>query len=97
MLEQDNPTIKQPDISAEDILSHLTDRQHLRPHASVREVVEQTIERFGCCPQAIARAMDWLKIDPNSAIGRLRRSELVQLAMSVHRFWMQGSAAPASR
>jgi hypothetical protein len=97
MLKQDKPVIKQADVSAEDILSHLTSRQHLRPHTPVREIVDQTTELLGCCPLAIARAMDWLKIDPDKAIGRLRRSELVQLAMAVHRFWMQGAASSASR
>jgi hypothetical protein len=75
------------------ILNHLTARQHLRPQAAIQQVLEEMTELYGCCPQAIARGMDWLGIDPAVKIGRLRRSELIQLARSVHRFWMQNLAA----
>jgi hypothetical protein len=56
-------------------------------------VLEETTEQLGCCPQAIARALSWLHIDPSLAIGRLRRSEIMQLANAVHRFWQQNTAA----
>ena len=75
--------------SADVILNHLTTRQHLQPHASVQDVMAQTVELYGCCPQAVARGIEWLQIDPALPIGRLRRSEIVQLARAVHRFWMQ--------
>jgi hypothetical protein len=35
--------------------------------------------------------MEWLHIDPNQQIGRLRRSELMQLARSTQRFWRNAS------
>ena len=60
--------------------------------------MELTIERFGCCPVAIARSLEWLRLDGGSAIGRLRRSEPVQLARVIHRYWAQaatGAASPA--
>ena len=76
------------------IVELLTDRQHLRPHLSVREVLEQATSELGCCPIAIDRATAWLNLDTSRAIGRLRRSELLQLARSVHRFW-HNSAPPA--
>jgi hypothetical protein len=78
------------DVSA--ILSYLTDRQHVRPHAQVSEVLEETTDQLGCCPEAIARALAWLNLEPTKSIGRLRRSELMQLANAVHRFWRQNSA-----
>jgi hypothetical protein len=48
---------------------------------------------LGCCPIAIDRAIHWLNLDPASAMGRLRRGELLQLARSVHRFWHAEVAA----
>lgn len=81
------------DVDASAILEHLTTRQHVNPHATIRDAIDQAIERFGCCPAAIERGMEWLGIDPAQSIGRLRRSELVQLARAVHRFWSQNAAA----
>ena len=75
------------DETSNAIVALLTDRQHLRPHLSVREVLEQATRELGCCPIAIARAAEWLNLDATRAIGRLRRSELLQLARAVHRFW----------
>lgn len=89
-----------PDVDSDAILSHLTTRQHLRPHAPLGEVLDEAIELLGCCPQAVARGTDWMGIQPTRPIGRLRRSELVQLARAIHRFWAQNlsagdTAAPA--
>jgi hypothetical protein len=75
------------------IVALLTDRQHLRPHMSVHEVLEQATTELGCCPIAIERATHWLNLDTSRAIGRLRRGELLQLARSVHRFWHSQQAA----
>jgi len=80
---------KLPDVDPDAILNHLTSRQHLHPHRAVRAVLDETTEAFGCCPRAIERGIEWLGIEPDRAIGRLRRSEIVQLARAVHRFWMQ--------
>jgi hypothetical protein len=75
------------------LLTYLSSRQHLHPHATVHEVLDATIGSMGCCPRAIDRALEWLGIERTRAIGRLRRSELVQLARAVHRFWMQNLEA----
>ncbi|MBC8107565.1 MAG: hypothetical protein H7Z14_13320 [Anaerolineae bacterium] len=74
------------------IVQLLTNRQHLRPHLSVREVLEHATAELGCCPIAIDRATHWLNLDTTRAIGRLRRGELLQLARSVHRFWHAAAA-----
>jgi hypothetical protein len=78
--------------SADVILNHLTTRQYLQPHAQVQDVLSQTVELFNCCPDAIARGIEWLSLDPSTPIGRLRRTELVQLSKAVHRFWMQNKS-----
>jgi hypothetical protein len=75
------------------ILTYLTGRQHVHPHASVGDVLRETTDQLGCCPIAIDRALDWLHVDSSIAIGRLRRSEVMQLANAVHRFWTQSTAA----
>ena len=82
-----------PDVDSDAILNHLTARQHLHPHRPVKEVLDETTDALGCCPRAIERGIEWLGIEPARAIGRLRRSEIVQLARAVHRFWMQNAAA----
>jgi len=73
----------------EQILSVLTRRQYVNPHAPLRQVLEATIEELGCCPVAVDRAIQWLSIDWNQPVGRLRRTELTQLARAIHRFWRQ--------
>jgi hypothetical protein len=94
-----SPANQRSAVASSDLmLNHLTSQQHLHPHRAVREVLDLTVEAFGCCPQAIARGVDWLGIDETRPIGRLRRSELLQLARSIHRFWqqnLQASTEPA--
>jgi hypothetical protein len=75
--------------TSDQIVQLLTDRQHTHPHMSVRSVMEQATTELGCCPQAIARATDWLAMDVEQPVGRLRRSELLQLARAVYRFWRE--------
>jgi hypothetical protein len=89
----DFPTRYPTKQSCDQIVNLLTDRQHLHPRLSIQEVLEQATRELGCCPQAIARAVEWLKIDASRAMGRLRRSELLQLARSVDRFWRESVAA----
>jgi hypothetical protein len=83
---------KSLDVDANAILTFLTARQHLRPHAPIHEVLEQSTQIFGCCPNAISRGIQWLGVDPQRPIGRFRRSEILQLANAIHRFWMQNLA-----
>jgi hypothetical protein len=79
-----------PDADA--VLNILTQRQHLHPHQPLREALEATIDELHCCPAAVERAMQWLQLDWNQPVGRLRRTELVQLARVIHRFWTQNNA-----
>ena len=69
------------------IVDAFTARQYLRPHQSLAAMLPEVTRDTGCCPNAIAQAMAWLNLDPSTAIGRLRRSELIQLARSIQRFW----------
>jgi len=80
-------------VDSDVILNYLTAQQHVHPHTATRDVLRKTTEVFGYCEKAIERSLEWLKIDPDGSIGRLRRSELMQLAKSVHRFWMQNAAS----
>ena len=78
------------------ILRVLTTRQYLNPREPLGEVFRSVIEQLDCCPQALARATEWLKLDPSALIGRLRRTELMQLSRAIHRFWEQNAADRAS-
>jgi hypothetical protein len=97
MLDHDRFASPTPDVDSDALLGYLTSRQHLHPHAPVLQVLDQTIDVFGCCPNAVRRALPWLGIAPGTSIGRLRRSELVQLARAVHRFWTQAAAEPVAQ
>jgi hypothetical protein len=77
--------------SSNEVVELLTSRQHLRPHQPLREVLEAAMNELGCCPAAIARAVQWFQIDAQTAIGRLRRAELIQLGKSIQRFWQQAA------
>jgi hypothetical protein len=80
-------------VDDEQILSVLTRRQFTQPHESIRAVLEETVAEIGCCPVAVESAIQWLQIDWNQPIGRLRRTELTQLARSIYRFWRQSVTA----
>jgi hypothetical protein len=80
------------DADAGGILEELSTRQYLAPHRSVSDVLSEVQQSLGFCPQAADTALSWLKLDPAGAVGRLRRSELIQLARSIHRFWRQALA-----
>jgi hypothetical protein len=72
---------------AERILAYLTNRQHVEPQSAVGDVLKRAWETQGICPNASDRALHWLQLDEDKRIGRLRRTELLQLARSIHRFW----------
>jgi hypothetical protein len=80
---------RQVSADFEHLLEVLTTRQYLNPHERLSDALVQTIECVGVCPVAVESAVRWLGIDPSTAIGRLRRTELTQLAQSIHRFWRQ--------
>jgi len=85
-----------PIADSDAILNILTTRQHLSPHAPLDDVLRSVIDDLSCCPAAVQHATDWLKLNPAQPIGRLRRTELMQLAKAVHRFWGRSLAEAAS-
>lgn len=87
-------TWQRPDsIDADGVFADLSTRQYLAPHRHLGDVLNDSQRSLGFCPQAAATALNWLKLNPGAAVGRLRRSELMQLARSIHRFWQQSLAA----
>jgi hypothetical protein len=80
----------------DDLLNALTTAQYLSPHEPLAASLARTVDALGVCPQAVNQAVAWLAVDPATAIGRLRRTEVMQLARSIHRFWRQPGAAPAA-
>ena len=85
-----------PGIDSDGILRELSTRQHLTPHRRLSDVVSEIVENVGACPVAAERAMGRLELDGSRSIGRLKRSELIQLARSMYRYWSQALAAGES-
>lgn len=81
--------------AASEVVELLTTQQYLRPHQPVREVLRAAMDQLGCCPRAIERALQWLQVDAAQPVGRLRRSELIQLGKSISRFWHQATPTDA--
>jgi hypothetical protein len=80
----------------DDLLDALTTQQYLSPHEPLAQALARMSDALGVCPQAVQHAVAWLQVDPSTPIGRLRRTELMQLARSIHRFWRQSTAAAAA-
>ena len=74
-------------VSSDGLLAAYTTYQHLHPHRPLTQALADAGDALRVCPQAAEAALGWLQIDPTRPIGRLRRTELVQLARAVHRFW----------
>jgi hypothetical protein len=86
--------VRQPVLEAEALLLELTTRQHLHPRSPLGTVLVET----RACPVAAQRAMEWLGLDGATAVGRIKRAELIQLARSLHRFWKRAAASdPAAQ
>jgi hypothetical protein len=81
---------------AEEILSDLTTRQFVRPHASVNEALSASAAALGFCTHAAERALLWLEVAPSTSVGRLTRTQLAQLARCLFRFCRQTSTANAA-
>ena len=81
--------------ASDDILADLTVRQHLQPHRPLGQTLSQSAEELGYCPDAAGRAVQWLGLDPAVSVGRLRRTEVTQLARCIYRFWRQSMAPQA--
>jgi hypothetical protein len=80
----------------DDLLNALTTAQYLSPHEPLAASLSRTGDALGVCPKAVDHAVAWLAVDPATPIGRLRRTELMQLARSIHRFWRQQPSAAAT-
>ena len=80
----------------DDLLNALTTAQYLSPHEPLSAALSRTVDALGVCPQAVNHAVAWLAVDPATPIGRLRRTELMQLARSIHRFWRHPDTAAAA-
>jgi hypothetical protein len=83
------------EVDGDRILAELSTRQYLAPHRSLGEVLADAQRTLRFCPQAAAAGLRWLNLDSSMAVGRLRRTELIQLARSIHRFWRQALAGSA--
>jgi len=87
--------------SADRIIDVLTDQQHTRPHQTVAGAVAASAVAVGFCPEAGQQAVESLGVGPHTVVGRLRRTELIQLAKVIHRYWRQsvgeGSSASQAR
>jgi hypothetical protein len=66
--------------------SVLTQIQYLTPHAACLTVIAKAADRTGLCGQPADRALRRLDIRPSLAVGRLSRSQLLQLAHTLYRF-----------
>ena len=77
----------------ENLLANLSTRQYLHPHETVGDTLGASVKTLGVCPQAVQQALAWLHMDRSTPIGRLRRTELMQLARSLHRFWQENAQA----
>lgn len=88
-MQNDRSEPRLPSATPERIVEVLSEQQYLRPHQSVGDAVAATIERLGVCPDAAGRALVALGLSSVVLIGRLRRTELIQLGRTVHRLWRQ--------
>ena len=79
------------DAEAMVTVAALQKQQFVRPHQTVLQALLGVGQEVRLCPTAVERAMNWLQIDAQKAIGRLRKSELLQLARSIQRFWRQNA------
>ena len=83
--------------SAERIVDALTERQHLRPHQALAQALAAVAEQLGICPMAVGEAINSLHVDASVPIGRLRRTELMQLGRTIHRLWRQSVASASGQ
>ncbi len=79
---------------AQDILSTLSEWQYLRPHRPLSDVIADAVAKLGICPLAAQRAVDRLEIDATQSVGRLRATELTQLARCMQRMWDAAETVP---
>ena len=81
----------------DNLLSTLTARQYVHPHEPLAVTLQHAVSELGVCPEASKQALSWLQLDGGTPIGRLRRTELMQLARTLHRFWRERVPHAAQR
>jgi hypothetical protein len=77
------------------VLELLTDLQHLQPHRALRSCLTGSAARMGIALEEIDRSLAWLSLDGSRSIGRLRRTELMQLAHHIERRRNTGDGSSA--
>lgn len=82
-------------LSAEMIQEALARRQHLRPHQPLQSALNDVASELAVAPEVVEQTLAWLDVDATRPIGRIRRTELTQLARSLHRHWRQPVAKPS--
>lgn len=73
-------------VDSNALLDFFTERQYVKPRTTLLEMLDEADQRLGVCPIVARRAVAWLEMDGQGSIGRLRRTELTQLARCLHRF-----------
>ena len=64
----------------------LTQLQYVSPHSACLSVISKAADRTGLCGQPAGRVLRRMEIQPTMAVGRLSRSQLLQLAHTFYRF-----------
>ncbi len=80
-------------LEADRIVGTLQKQQHVNPHQSVGSAICAAQTETGFCQRAGELAMAVLHLDPQRKIGRLKGSELTQLARTIYRLWQQPQPA----
>jgi hypothetical protein len=78
-------------LSADMIQDSLMRRQFLRPHQPLSAALGDVAAELAVSPDAVSQTLAWLDVEATRPIGRLRRTELTQLARSLHRHWRQAT------
>jgi hypothetical protein len=78
--------------SAGTFRTYLAEKQYLRPRATLREVLTEAQVKLEFCPAVAEQSLDVLGVDPETAVGRLKGTELDRLARYLHRFLRQAQA-----
>src|SRR4051812_39292264 len=81
--------------SAHELLAELSRHQFAHPHEPTRAAISHVCEGLGYGAPAVAAALNWLDVSAGSIVGRLRRTELVQLVCCVDRIARSGGIPPA--
>src|SRR4051794_18613243 len=71
------------------LVDALSEQQFLKPHQTVKDAVNSVVGQLGVCPDAARVAMEALRVEPATRVGRMRRTELMQLGRALYRHWRQ--------